>query len=124
MTILGQTPRIVIASLLAYWVGSFSNSYILALMKVWTGGRWLWTRTIGSTLVGELLDSTIFVTVAFGAVLPSHLVLELIVFNYIFKTAVEIAFTPLTYWVISFLKRNEHVDFFDKKTNFNPFTVK
>jgi len=121
MTILGQTPRIVAGSLVAYFVGEFLNSYVLAKMKVWTKGKWLWTRTISSTLIGELADSVIFVTIAFAGVFSKELVYELIIFNYLFKTGVEIVLTPMTYTIVGFLKRKEHEDYFDNKTNFNPF---
>jgi len=123
MKILGQTPRIVLASLIAYFVGEFSNSYVLAKMKILTKGKWLWTRTIGSTLIGELLDSLIFVTIAFTGVVSRELLYELVIFNYFFKTAVEIVFTPLTYLVVNKLKQKEHEDYYDTKTDFNPFRV-
>jgi queuosine precursor transporter len=119
--ILGLTPRLVFASLIAYFCGSFSNSFILAKMKIWTEGKMLWTRTIGSTLVGELLDSAIFIMIAFYGILPGSLLVTLIISNYLFKSAVEIAFTPLTYKVVKFLKRKEGEDYYDKNTNFNPF---
>lgn len=117
--ILGAAPRIVFASLIAYLLGSFSNSIILAKMKIWTNGRKLWARTIGSTLVGELIDSTLFILIAFFGVLPSSLLLTLIISNYIFKSLVEILFTPLTYKVVNFLKKAEGEDYFDKETKFN-----
>lgn len=123
MKVLGQTPRIVVASLIAYLFGEFSNSFILAKMKILTKGKWLWMRTIGSTLVGELLDSMIFIIVAFTGVLPRELVISLIIFNYLFKTSIEIIFTPITYAVINFLKKNEHEDYYDVKTNFNPLAI-
>jgi hypothetical protein len=123
MKILGQTPRIVLASLIAYFFGEFSNSYVLAKMKILTKGKWLWTRTIGSTLVGELFDSIIFVSIAFLGVLPQELVFELIIFNYLFKTSVEVIFTPLTYLVVNRLKKKESEDYYDTKTDFNPFRV-
>ena len=123
-SILGLTPRIVLASLFAYFCGSFSNSFILAKMKIFTKGKLLWTRTIGSTVVGELVDSTLFILIAFWGVLPGTLLVTLIVSNYIFKTLVEVLFTPLTYKVISFLKRKEQEDYYDTATNFNPFAVK
>ncbi len=119
--ILGLTPRIVVASLLAYFCGGFSNSFVLAKMKIMTKGRWLWTRTIGSTIVGEFFDSVIFVLIAFAGILPGSLIFTLIVSNYIFKTLVEILFTPLTYKVINFLKKKEQEDFYDTDTDFNPF---
>ncbi|MES2223949.1 MAG: queuosine precursor transporter [Patescibacteria group bacterium] len=122
--ILGLTPRIVLASLLAFTCGNFSNSYILAKMKIWTKGKMLWTRTIGSTVVGELVDSSVFIMIAFFGVLPNSLLFTLIVSNYIFKTLVEVVFTPLTYKVVSFLKKNENEDYYDNDTNFNPFVLK
>lgn len=122
--ILGLTPRIVAASLIAYFCGEFSNSFVLAKMKILTKGRWLWTRTIGSTVVGELIDSTLFVVIAFSGILPGALILTLIVSNYVFKTAVEILFTPITYQVVGFLKRREHEDYYDYDTDFNPFALR
>ena len=115
---------IVLGSLAGYWSGEFSNSFVLAKMKVWTEGRHLWARTIGSTLVGELVDSAVFVTVAtlFG-VFPWSLFLSLTLTNYLFKCAVEALFTPLTYAIVGFLKRAESEDYYDKDTNFNPFQV-
>lgn len=119
--ILGLTPRIVFASLLAYFAGEFSNSYTLAKMKIATGGKWLWTRTISSTLVGEGTDTIIFCMIAFWDVLPNSLLIAVIISNYIFKVGFEVAFTPITYLVVNFLKRNEGSDVFDRGTNFNPF---
>lgn len=121
--ILGQTPRIVAASLLAYFAGEFANSFVLAKMKVATEGRWLWTRTIGSTLVGEGIDTVVFVLVAFYGVLPNALLWAVLVSNYIFKVGVEVLFTPVTYRVVAFLKRAEHEDYYDVDTDFNPFVV-
>ena len=121
MAILGQTPRIVTASLIAYFAGEFSNSYILARMKVLTKGRWLFARTIGSTIVGEGIDTVIFVIIAFLGVYDNRLVLFIIISNCIFKVSLEIIFPPVTYKVVRFLKRTEKVDWFDYKTNFNPF---
>jgi len=119
--ILGLTPRIVIASLLAYFIGEFSNSYVLAKMKIATGGKWLWTRTISSTLVGEGADTIIFCMVAFWGALPNSLLLAVVISNYVFKVGFEVAFTPITYLVVNFLKRKEECDVFDRGTNFNPF---
>lgn len=119
--ILGQTPRIVIASLAAYFAGEFSNSFILAKLKVRTAGKYLWVRTIGSTLVGEAVDTTLFILIAFWGVLPADLLWTVIVSNYVFKVAVETLFTPLTYTVVGFLKKHEGEDYYDRKTNFNPF---
>jgi uncharacterized integral membrane protein (TIGR00697 family) len=122
--ILGLTPRLVIASLIAYFAGEFSNSYILAKMKIWTKGTKLWARTIGSTVVGELIDSTLFILIAFFGILPNPLLVTLIISNYIFKTLVEVVFTPITYVVVNFLKKNESEDYYDTETNFNPFSGK
>ena len=119
--ILGITPRIVLASLVAYACGEFSNSYVLAKMKIWTKGKMLWARTIGSTIVGEFLDSIIFIIIAFYGIWPNSLLITLIISNYIFKTAVEILFTPVTYKVVDFLKKKEKEDYYDIDTNFNPF---
>lgn len=119
--ILGLTPRIVAASLIAYWAGEFSNSFVLAKMKVLTNGRWLWTRTIGSTLVGEGVDTALFVSIAFLGVSPAPLLWAVLISNYVFKVAVEVVATPLTYAIVAFLKRREQVDWYDRRTNFNPF---
>ncbi len=113
---------IVLASLLAYFAGEFSNSFILAKMKLLTRGKWLWTRTIGSTLVGEMVDSILFVAVAcLAGVFPWSLFWSLALTNYLFKVAIEVILTPLTYWVVSALKRLENEDYYDWATNFNPF---
>jgi hypothetical protein len=123
VNILGLVPRIVIASLIAYFAGEFSNSFILARMKVWTRGRWLWSRTIGSTIVGEFVDTLLFVSIAFlGATgFPTHVLVAVLVSNYIFKVGVEVVFTPLTYAIVGFLKRREQEDYYDYHTDFNPF---
>jgi uncharacterized integral membrane protein (TIGR00697 family) len=113
---------IVLASLTAYWLGEFSNSFVLAKMKVLTEGRWLWTRTIGSTLVGELVDSSVFIAVAsFFGVFPWSLFVTLAFTNYILKTVTEAVLTPVTYWIVNSLKRVENEDFYDRETDFNPF---
>lgn len=119
-----STGGIVLASLAGYWTGEFTNSFILAKMKVLTDGRWLWMRTIGSTIFGELVDTVLFVVVAsaFG-VFPWSLFLTLTVTNYLFKCGVEALMTPVTYVVVDALKRAEREDFYDRNTNFNPFLV-
>lgn len=122
--ILGLTPRIVIASLTAYFLGEFVNSFILAKMKILTKGKHLWTRTIGSTLGGEFVDTAIFVGVAFWGVLPNEILPAILISNFVFKTMVEVFFTPVTYAVVKFLKRAEEVDHYDYDTNFNPFQVR
>ena len=119
--ILGLTPRIVAASLIAYFAGEFSNSFTLAKMKIMTSGKWLWTRTIGSTLVGEGVDTALFCTIAFLGALPGSLLASVILSNYVFKFAFEATATPLTYGVVGFLKRSEGVDHYDRGTDFNPF---
>jgi len=121
--ILGATPRIVAASLIAYWFGEFSNSFILAKLKVLTRGKWLWTRTIGSTLVGQVLDTTIFILIAFIGVFPNSILWSLIASNYLFKCGIEILFTPMTYGIISWLKHQEREDYYDTNTDFNPFRL-
>ena len=122
--ILGLTPRIVIASLIAYSVGEFSNSYVLAKIKIWMQGKKLRVRTIGSTIVGELFDTLIFVLIAFWGVIDTPLLITLLVSNYIFKVGVEVLFTPVTYRVVAQLKRREQEDYYDIDTNFNPFILK
>ena len=119
-TIFGVVPRNVAGSLLAYWAGEFANSLTVAKMKLWTNGRYLWTRTVGSTVVGQLVDTTIVIIFIFWGSAPS-LIVHLIVSGYIFKVVYEVVATPLTYWVVNSLKRSEGVDFFDRRTNFNPF---
>ncbi|HSJ53912.1 MAG TPA: queuosine precursor transporter [Anaerolineae bacterium] len=122
--ILGATPRIVLGSLIAYFAGEFSNSYVLARMKVWSEGRWLWMRTIGSTVVGQAVDTALFVTIAFAGTLPWPLFWSIILSNYVFKVGLEAAMTPVTYRVTGFLKRAENEDVYDVETDFNPFRVR
>ena len=120
------TGAIVLASLSAYWSGEFTNSYVLARMKVFTQGRWLWTRTIGSTLLGEGVDTVVFVTVATLFKVPGFapsLWFTLVLTNYLFKCGVEILMTPVTYRVVNRLKYEEQEDYFDYKTDFNPFRL-
>lgn len=113
---------IIAASLSAYFFGEFSNSFVLAKMKVWMNGKMLWVRTIGSTLIGEGVDTVLFTVLActFG-VFPWDIALSLIISNYIFKVTIEVLFTPFTYRIVAFLKHSEQVDVYDKNTNFNPF---
>ena len=118
--ILGVVPRIVLGSVLAFLAGEFTNSYILAKMKVAMKGRHLWMRTIASTLVGEGLDTAVFVLVAFYGILSPDLLWAIIISNYLFKVGIEILFTPLTYAIVGYLKHNEKEDYYDRKTNFNP----
>ena len=123
-TIFGSTPRIVAGSMIAFWSGSFVNSYVLAKMKILTNGRFLWMRAIGSTMCGELVDSVLFYTIAFyGTWEPAHLV-AVTAAQYSFKVLWEVLATPLTYWIVGFLKRSEHEDFYDRDTNFTPFSLR
>jgi hypothetical protein len=122
-----SSGAIVIASLAAYWAGEFSNSYVLARLKIATAGRWLWLRTIGSTLIGEGIDTFLFVTLAMLLKVPGFIPeiwLTLILTNYLFKVGVEGLMTPFTYRVVNFLKRVENVDYFDYDTDFNPFRIR
>lgn len=124
--IFGQVPRIVFASMIAFWAGELVNSYVLARMKIWTGGKHLWTRTIGSTVAGQGVDSLIFYPLAFlGAVgWTTPLVLKVLVTQWVLKVSWEAILTPMTYAVVGFLKRREGVDVFDEGTNFTPFTTR
>jgi uncharacterized integral membrane protein (TIGR00697 family) len=118
--ILGQTPRIVVASFVAYLVGEFANSFVLAKLKIATRGRWLWVRTIGSTVVGQALDSGVFVTLAFAGTMPSGVLAHVVAGQWIFKVVYEAAATPLTYAAVAWLKAREGVDAYDYHTDFNP----
>jgi uncharacterized integral membrane protein (TIGR00697 family) len=122
-SILGSTPRTLLASFISYLIGEFINAFILAKLKIATQGKWLWTRTIGSTLVGEGLDSAIFISIVFWSILPPSLLLTTILTQWVFKVAYEIIATPLTYLIVGFLKRKEGVDVYDYQTNFNPFSL-
>ena len=121
--ILGFTPRLLGASFVAYLVGEFLNSFVLAKLKIATGGKYLWVRTIASTLVAQLADSGIFVLAAFVGVLPTAALGPLVVTQWLFKSAYEALVTPLTYVVVNFLKRAENEDYYDRETNFNPLAL-
>lgn len=122
--ILGGVSGLIVASLAAYFLGEFSNSFVLAKMKVWTGGRWLWMRTIGSTLVGEGVDTIVFTVIAtLLGVFPWEIFVSLVVTNYILKVGLEAAMTPLTYRIVNLLKQLEHEDYYDRATDFNPFKL-
>jgi uncharacterized integral membrane protein (TIGR00697 family) len=121
--ILGGTPRVLAASFIAYLVGEFLNSFVLAKMKIVTRGRWLWTRTIGSTLVGQLADSAAFITAAFVGVWPGDQMLAAIVTQWLMKSGYETLATPLTYAAVAFLKRVENQDYYDYQTDFNPLRL-
>jgi uncharacterized integral membrane protein (TIGR00697 family) len=119
----GQTWRIVLASLLAFWAGEFANSFVLAKLKLMTNGKLLWTRTFGSTAVGEAVDSSIFYPLAFFGTWSNEQVMSVMIGNYVLKVLWEAASTPLTYAVVNFLKRAENEDYFDRDTDFNPFSL-
>jgi hypothetical protein len=123
-TVFGNTWRIVAASILAFWVGDFANSFVLAKMKLITRGRFLWTRTIGSTIVGQGIDSLLFYPIAFAGIWDSGTLFKVALFNWGFKVAVEALMTPVTYVVVGWLKRVEREDYFDRETNFTPFSLK
>ena len=122
--IFGQTPRIVAASLIAFFAGEFVNSYVLAKMKVWMEGRHLWMRTIGSTIFGEGVDSLLFYPIAFYGVWNQSLVLSVMATNYVLKVLVEVVMTPVTYRIVGWLKRAELEDYYDRHTDFSPFSLK
>jgi len=114
-------PQFVIASLVAFWAGEFTNSYVMAKMKLWTDGKWLWTRTIGSTAAGQFVDTALVITIAFAGAASGMSMLNMIISGYLGKVLYEAAATPLTYLVVNGLKRAEGIDVFDRGTNFNPF---
>lgn len=120
----GFTPRILAASFIAYLVGEFLNSFVLAKMKIATHGRYLWSRTIGSTLAGQLADSGVFITLAFYGMIPPGLLGRLVVTQWLIKAAYEALITPLTYLVVNYLKRVEQEDYYDRETDFNPLKWK
>jgi uncharacterized integral membrane protein (TIGR00697 family) len=122
----GSTWRIAGASLIAFWCGEFVNSFVLAKMKIATAGRWLWTRTIGSTIVGEGVDSALFYPLAFygSGLIPNELLPKVMLAQFVAKVLVEVLLTPVTYRVVAFLKRAEQVDYYDVRTDFNPFALK
>jgi hypothetical protein len=122
-SILGYAPRILVASFIAYLIGEFANAFVLAKMKIATQGRWLWTRTISSTLVGQGLDSLVFITLAFVGTIPLGGLVSAIITQWLAKSLYEAAVTPLTYSVVNFLKRQEGLDIYDYETRFNPLLI-
>jgi uncharacterized integral membrane protein (TIGR00697 family) len=122
----GTTWRIAAASMVAYFCGEFANSFVLAKMKILTAGRWLWTRTIGSTIVGEAVDSALFYPLAFydSGLIPNEMLGAIMLAQFLGKVGVEVVFTPLTYKIVGFLKRAENEDYYDRNTDFSPFTLK
>ena len=123
-SVFGQVWRIVIASITAFWAGEFVNSYVMARMKIWTGGKHLWSRTIGSTVVGQGVDSIIFYPLAFWGEWSQEQVISVMITNWLLKVGWEVVLTPVTYIVVGWLKRKEGVDIFDEGTNFSPFKTK
>ncbi len=123
-TMFGSTARITAASLIAFFCGEFTNSFILAKMKIKSAGKFLWMRTIGSTIAGEGVDSLVFYPIAFLGTWETSLVIKIMISNYILKVLWEVVMTPVTYKVVAFLKRKEHEDYYDRKTNFTPFSLK
>ena len=121
--VFGNTWRIVAGSMIAFWCGSFANSFVMAKMKIWSGGKRLWQRTIGSTLVGEAVDSGLFYVIAFYGIWPDAQVATIALAQYVLKTSWEILMTPVTYRAVAFLKRVENEDWYDTNTNFTPFRV-
>jgi uncharacterized integral membrane protein (TIGR00697 family) len=119
--VFGFLPRIQAASLIAFWAGDFANSYVMARMKVWTEGKWLWTRTVGSTVVGQGADTTLVITLTFAGKYPAMALIDMVLTMYLLKVAYEVLATPVTYWVVGRLKASEHADAFDRGSNFNPF---
>ncbi|MCY0389653.1 queuosine precursor transporter [Robbsia sp. Bb-Pol-6] len=124
LAVFGNTPRIVLGSILAFWAGSLSNAVVLAKLKIWSAGRHLWFRAIASTAVGEAIDSTLFYMLAFYAIWPTAQILHVALVQYLVKTAWEIVATPLTYWIVGRLKRAERRDHYDRGTDFTPFRLK
>jgi uncharacterized integral membrane protein (TIGR00697 family) len=122
--IFGNTPRIVVASIIAFLCGTFVNSFVLAKMKVWTRGRWLWTRLVGSTLCGEFVDSVLFYVIAFAGRMSWEHLQALTLTQYVLKSGWEIVAAPLTYRIVAFLKKAENEDYYDTNTNFTPFSLK
>jgi uncharacterized integral membrane protein (TIGR00697 family) len=123
-TVFNFVPRTIAASLSAYWCGEFANSFVMAKMKLWTNGKYLWTRTIGSTLVGQAVDTTVVMILIFGGSVSLGTIANLIGSGYLFKVTYEVLATPMTYAVVNFLKRREAGEIFDTATNFNPFRLK
>ncbi len=120
-TVFYTVPRLIVASLIAYWCGEFANSLVMAKMKIWTGGKHLWTRTVGSTVVGQFVDTAVLVTIAFSGTAETSTLINLALSGYLAKVIYEIVATPVTYVAVRVLKKHEGVDTFDTNTNFNPF---
>ena len=117
-------PRIVVGSIIAYWAGEFTNSFVLSKMKIWTNGRRLWSRTVSSTIAGQFVDTVLFVIIAFSGIFPSELLAAAIISGWIFKVVYEVVATPLTYLIVGKLKKAEGVEHFDKRDSYNPFKLR
>ncbi len=124
ITVFGTTWRIVIGSMIAFWIGDFINAFVMAKMKIFTAGKHLWSRTISSTIFGQAADSLIFYPIAFYGIWDNETLIKIIIFNFCFKVTIEVLMTPLTYLVVNNLKRTENSDHYDNTTNFNPFSLK
>jgi uncharacterized integral membrane protein (TIGR00697 family) len=122
--VFGNTWRIAAGSIIAFWCGSLVNAFVLAKLKIYTAGKYLWVRTIGSTAVGEAVDSTLFYFLAFYGIWPLKQIIAVVIAQYCIKTLWEILATPLTYRIVAFLKEKENEDYYDRNTNFTPFRVK
>ena len=122
--VFGNSWRIALGSMIAFWCGSFSNSYVLAKMKLWTQGKWLWTRTIGSTAIGEAVDTSLFYVIAFYGIWATDDLIKIAIMQYVLKTSWEVVMTPVTYRIVAFLKKAENEDYYDRDTNFTPFSLK
>ncbi|SRR6266446_163573 len=121
--VLGSVPRILFGGWIAVWVGGILNDYVLAKMKIWTSGKYLWTRTVGSTIVGEFANTVLFYSIALSGVLPTSVLYQAILTGWVLKVIVEVVLTPWTYYICNKLKRLENEDFYDRKTDFNPFIL-
>ncbi len=122
--VFGSVPRILLGGWIAVWIGGILNDYVLAKMKIWTNGKYLWTRTVGSTIVSEFANTVLFFTIALSGIIPNSLLIDAILTGWVFKIAVEVICTPWTYWVVGKLKKLENEDYYDRDTDFNPFTLK
>lgn len=122
--VLGSVPRILLGGWIAVWAGGILNDYVLAKMKIWTNGKYLWTRTIGSTIVGEGANTILFYTIALSGILPNNLLISSILSGWLLKVLVETVLTPVTYYVVAKLKKVENEDYYDRDTDFNPLIIK
>ena len=122
--VLGSVPRILVGGWIAVWVGGILNDYVLAKMKIWTNGKYLWTRTIGSTIVGEFANTALFYSIALYAVIPNNLLIASVLSGWFLKVIVEVVLTPVTYFIVNKLKKIENEDYYDRNTNFNPLIIK